>query len=201
MQFLYAMPQPSFTQSRTHRYQNTVEPRFTNLIRSWRPFVTRNVRKLKLCVLSESYTATGALPPILPACRQPLSACVFVTRDTVRHPRLFFFRKICSWTDLFVMRGVREPRYHCIHTHSIKGGYILLDRVWTVIFGGGGTTASHNNLYDENSLKQAITDKISPVLQNYWCEYRMPLSKIITYFRTPWSRLLLEKLTRFQLVK
>jgi hypothetical protein len=27
---------------------NTVEPRFTNLIRSWRPFVTRNVRKPKL---------------------------------------------------------------------------------------------------------------------------------------------------------
>jgi hypothetical protein len=43
------------------------------------------------CVLSESYTATDALPPILPACRQPLlPACVFVNRDTVRHPRLFF---------------------------------------------------------------------------------------------------------------
>jgi hypothetical protein len=42
-------------------------------------------------VLSESYTATDALPPILPACRQPLlPACVFVTGDTVRHPRLFF---------------------------------------------------------------------------------------------------------------
>jgi hypothetical protein len=39
------------------------------------------------CVLSESYTATDALPPILPSCRQPLlQACVFVTRDTVRHP-------------------------------------------------------------------------------------------------------------------
>jgi hypothetical protein len=32
------------------------------------------------CVLSESYTATDALPPILPACDQPLlPACVFVT--------------------------------------------------------------------------------------------------------------------------
>jgi hypothetical protein len=50
------------------------------------------------CVLSESYTAPDALPPILPACHQPLlPACVFVTRDTVRHPRrFFFFRKICS---------------------------------------------------------------------------------------------------------
>jgi hypothetical protein len=54
------------------------------------------------CVLSEGYTATDTLPPILPACRQPLlSACVFVTRDTVRHPRHFMFGKfvhelICS---------------------------------------------------------------------------------------------------------
>jgi hypothetical protein len=54
------------------------------------------------CVLSESYRATDALPPILPACRQPLlSACVFVTGDTVCHPRHFLFGKfvcepICS---------------------------------------------------------------------------------------------------------
>jgi hypothetical protein len=49
------------------------------------------------CELSESYTATDALPPILPACRQPLlPACVFVIRDTVRHPRRFIFGKICS---------------------------------------------------------------------------------------------------------
>jgi hypothetical protein len=53
-------------------------------------------------VLSKSYTATNALPPKLPACRQPLlPACVFVTRDTVRHPRRFLFGKfarepICS---------------------------------------------------------------------------------------------------------
>jgi hypothetical protein len=49
------------------------------------------------CVLSESYTATDTLPLILPACHQQLSpACVFVSRDTVRHPRLFFSWKICS---------------------------------------------------------------------------------------------------------
>jgi hypothetical protein len=42
------------------------------------------------CVLSKSYTATDALLPILPACRQPLlPACVFVTRDTVHHLRRF----------------------------------------------------------------------------------------------------------------
>jgi hypothetical protein len=92
-------------------YIYTVEPRFTNFIRSWRPFVTRNVRKPKICVLSESYTATDALPPILPACHQPLlPACVFVTRDTIRHPRRFLFGKvvrepICSWREAFVNRG------------------------------------------------------------------------------------------------
>jgi hypothetical protein len=63
------------------------------------------------CVLSESYTATDALSPILPACRQPLlPACVFVTRHTVRHPRRFFFRKICSWWEAFVNRFVRDER-------------------------------------------------------------------------------------------
>jgi hypothetical protein len=126
-----------------------VEPWFTNLIRSWRPFVARNVRKPKLlwyhvvlfinntlkkpqntikfkrrhgefeqrCVPSESYTATDALPPILPASRQPLlPACVFVTRETVRHPRRFLFRKffrepICSWWEAFVNRFVRDERH------------------------------------------------------------------------------------------
>jgi hypothetical protein len=89
-----------------------VEPRLTNLIHSWRPFVTRNVRKLKLCVvLSESYTATDALPLILPACHQPLlPACVFITQDTVRHLRCLLFGKfvrepICSWWEVFVNRG------------------------------------------------------------------------------------------------
>jgi hypothetical protein len=28
-------------------------------------------------------------------------------------PDTFFVWKICSWTDLFVMRGVHEPRFHC----------------------------------------------------------------------------------------
>jgi hypothetical protein len=113
-----------------------VEPRFTNLIRSWRPFVTQNVRKPKLlwshsvlfnnilkkpqntmkfkrrhrefkqrCVLSESYTATDALPVILPAFRQPLlPACVFVTRDTVTQD------VFCS-ENLFVNWFVRDERH------------------------------------------------------------------------------------------
>jgi hypothetical protein len=59
------------------------------------------------CVLSESYTATDALPPILPACRQPLPAWVFVTGDTVT-------RDVFCSENLFVMRGVRESRFRCI---------------------------------------------------------------------------------------
>jgi hypothetical protein len=28
-------------------------------------------------------------------------------------PETFLVRIMCSWTDLFVMKGVREPRFHC----------------------------------------------------------------------------------------
>jgi hypothetical protein len=94
---------------------NTMEPRFTNLIRSWRPFVTRNVRKPKLCVLRESYTATAVLPPILPACRHPLLPAACSLLETPFVNRDFFFGKfvcelICSWWEAFVMRGVRDER-------------------------------------------------------------------------------------------
>jgi hypothetical protein len=83
------------------------------------------------CVLSESYTATDALPPILPACRQLLlPACVFVTQDTVRHPRLFFFGKICLWTDLFVKRGIREPRFHCTTLNRHKALFSYTWGTW-----------------------------------------------------------------------
>jgi hypothetical protein len=55
--------------------------------------------------LSESYTATDALPPIFSDCRQLLlPACVFITRDTVRHPRLF------SLENLFMNQFVRDER-------------------------------------------------------------------------------------------
>jgi hypothetical protein len=128
--------------------EHTVEPRFTNLIRSWRPFVTRNVRKPKLLwshgVLfnniqknhktqwnSREGTANSSRvvyrakvtqqltlsrrysQPVANRCWRlecSILETPFVTRDG------FFFRKICSWTDLFVMRGVREPRFHCIYS-------------------------------------------------------------------------------------
>jgi hypothetical protein len=96
----------------------TVEPRFTNLIRSWRPFVTRNVRKPKLCVLRKSYTATDSHPPILPACRQPLlPPCVFVTRDVyffgkfVRKPKLCLLSESYTATDSHppILPACRQP--------------------------------------------------------------------------------------------
>ena len=48
---------------------------------------------------------------ILPAYRSTLTACVFVDRDTVRHPRRFVFGKFvrkpnCSWSEAFVNRGL-----------------------------------------------------------------------------------------------
>jgi hypothetical protein len=126
-----SLPNP-FKEVNIELLHNTVEP-LSNLIRFWRPFITRNVPKPKRlwshgilfnnifkkpqnrmkfkrrhgefeqgCVLSESYTATDALPPILPDCRQLLlPACVFLKRDTVRHPRSILFGKfvrepICS---------------------------------------------------------------------------------------------------------
>jgi hypothetical protein len=70
-------------------------------------FKGRHVKFEQGCVLSESYTATDALPLILPACRQPLlPAYVLVTRDAVHHPRLFFFPE-----NLFVNRSVRDGRH------------------------------------------------------------------------------------------
>jgi hypothetical protein len=87
---------------------------------------TQNTMKLKRrhgefeqgCVLSESYTATDTLPPILPACCQPLlPACVFVTWDVVCHPRRFLFGKfvrepICSLWEAFVIRGSTVLAFH-----------------------------------------------------------------------------------------
>jgi hypothetical protein len=87
------------------------------------------------CVLSESYTATDALPPILPACRQPLlPACVFVTRDTVLNLRHFLFGKfvrepICSWREAFVNRGSTVlNNNHKLHFQLIA--YYLIPHVF-----------------------------------------------------------------------
>jgi hypothetical protein len=77
------------------------------------------------CVLGECYAATDTLPPILPACRQLLlPACMFITRDTVCHPRCFLFRKfvhepICLWWEAFVNRG------STIYCKSFTGRFIF----------------------------------------------------------------------------
>jgi hypothetical protein len=84
-------------------------------------------------VLSERYTATDALPPILPACRQPLlPACVFVTRDTVRHPRLILFGKFVgderrSWTEVPLYVITKCIAISCIKlTLSLLMSYIYI---------------------------------------------------------------------------
>jgi hypothetical protein len=66
----------------------------------------RKVESKQGCVMSESYTAIDALLPILLACcQQLLLACMFVTRDTVCHLRLFIAPE-----TLFVNRFVSDER-------------------------------------------------------------------------------------------
>jgi hypothetical protein len=162
---------------------STVEPPFTNLIRSWRTFVTRNVRKPKLCVLSESYTATDALPSILPACRQPLLlACVFVNRDTIRHPRLFFFGKFVrderrSWTDVplyinfattFNMLPIaKQQQYFCRHARN----YLFEPRLLNVPVG-----LNSFNLYSPSITVQCrnkIPNYSQTLLFNVYCLFNV----------------------------
>jgi hypothetical protein len=121
----------------------TVEPRFTNLICSWRPLVTWNVRKLKLlwshgvlfnnilkntkhneiqekawriragmCTeqkLHNNWHSPADTPSLSPAC---------VAGLCVRYLRYRSSPKMSppppGGGDLFVMGGVREPRFHCI---------------------------------------------------------------------------------------
>jgi hypothetical protein len=125
------------------------------------------------CVLSESYTATDALPPVLPACRQPLlPACVFVTRDTVRHRRRFSFEKSFGEPIFFVMRGVREPSFHCItkcnRTPIIMSIEILMCFVNTSVV---GLQISRNTLYSTNTVKKYLTcvlDSVRVTLSLLW---------------------------------
>jgi hypothetical protein len=52
---------------------------------------------------------------ILPACLSTtLTACVFVIRDTVRHPRRFVFAKFVRKLNCSCFQGFREMRVDCI---------------------------------------------------------------------------------------
>jgi hypothetical protein len=119
----------------------TVEPLFTNLIRSWRPFITRNVRQLKLhkkttkhneiqetaqriqagmCTewkLRSNWYSPTDTPSLLPTVVAGL--CVRYLRHRLS-PETFFVWKICSWTNSFVMKGVHEPRFHCTYKRCWK---------------------------------------------------------------------------------
>jgi hypothetical protein len=106
---------------------STVEPRFTNLIRSWRPFVARNVRKQKLLwshgVLFNNIQKNHARQIRAGMCteRKLHSNCRFpadtpslsptvVAGLRVRYSRLFFFVKF-----------VREPINYITNAHTRFG--------------------------------------------------------------------------------
>ena len=55
-----------------------------------------------------------------------LMVCVFVTRDTVHHPRRFVFGKFvckpnCSWSEAFVNRGLTVPGSHSVISGTYSG--------------------------------------------------------------------------------
>jgi hypothetical protein len=93
------------------------------------------------CVLSESYTATDALLPILPVCRQPLlPACVFVTRDTRDvfcsenlYPNRFFRDVMRSWTEFpLYYETVLLVLFNCALIDIMLG--FGLDYAWLIDF-------------------------------------------------------------------
>jgi hypothetical protein len=87
------------------------------------------------CVLSESYTATGALPPILPACRQRCCRLACSLRETP-----FVTRGVFCSENLFVNRFVREPRFHWTSSYTLSlppplsplvtKGHVVTERDW-----------------------------------------------------------------------
>jgi hypothetical protein len=144
----------------------TVQPRFTNLIRSWRPFVNRNVRKPKLTYLTcnwHSRVDTVSLPS--------------VASLRVRNPRHrsssenFFARKICSWTELFVNRGVREPRFNCTHhNHSTMSEFHTITMISNAI--GTDQKPVKTNQEQSRGNLTSITSKAQP--NTYNIEQRFP---------------------------
>jgi hypothetical protein len=79
--------------------------------------IDRNWRSRRSVLLTRGIFRKIILLRILPTLILPgyrstmLTACVIVTRDTVRHPRRFVFGKFvhkpnCSWSEAFVNRGL-----------------------------------------------------------------------------------------------
>jgi hypothetical protein len=102
--------------------------------RSWRPFLNRNVRKPKSS--RDVYWAKVNQQPtpalILSACRCCQLACSKSEKPFVIWD--FFVLKLCSWTELLVNRGVREPRSHCISLVMSVGPYVCREQLgshWT----------------------------------------------------------------------
>ena len=85
-------------------------------------------QKVVQCDLFVSTFLLRKLPTlILVAYRSTmLTACVFVTRDTVRHPRRFVFGKFvlkpnCSGSEAFVNRGLIVCIYIYIYKFTVLG--------------------------------------------------------------------------------
>jgi hypothetical protein len=152
-----------------------MELRFTNLIRSWRPFITRNVRKPKLFILFNNILKTTkqwnaregtanssrdvywakVTQQLTLTCRYSqlvANSCCWLACSLLETPfitRDFFFRTIYSWwvafvnrfvrdemrswTDLFVMRGFREPI--CSWWEAFVNRFVRDEmRSWTDLF-------------------------------------------------------------------
>jgi hypothetical protein len=160
--------------------EHRVEPQFTNLIRSWRPFVARNVHKPKLFYIiylkkttkhneiqekaqwiragmctERKLHSNWRSPADTPSLSLTVVAGLRVCYS--RHcssPETFFVWKICSWTDLLVMRGVREPRYHCINKKIHYFLEHLLVFLQTVLQNSVSATQSHHKFL--KLMSQAI---------------------------------------------
>ena len=107
-------------------------------VRMWNVIVWKGDSFSLFCLLAPLDCASDPLglkhslrtlpTPILPAYRSTmLTARVFVTRDTLRHPRRFVFGKFvrkpnCSWSEAFVNRGLavyRKTEYKFLPNISV----------------------------------------------------------------------------------
>jgi hypothetical protein len=135
-------------------------------------------------VLSESYTATDALPPILPACRQPLlPACVFVTRDTVRHPRRFLFGKfvrepICSWWQAFVNRG--STVFRIIQCYNWPPASLLRHKLQRTVALCRDSTVCSFKIYEVGEVQNQSTQNYQQVESNWSISDHNGLLKLVT---------------------
>jgi hypothetical protein len=127
------------------------------------------------CVLSQSKPATDTPAPILSACGQLLlPVCVFVIRDTVRNPWRFCLE------NLFVNRGLRKPRPHCIYVELLAKTEILT----SYIHGAPCNARTFTVLYIYISGFKARHFNVVYTIWTYvWQRWKPPRSICCTMFR------------------